>query len=168
MRSAWCPAVCVHFGTCVPQSRGMSLVLCTGRKQSAPSLSSVTRAWQAALLFRHLVVSNSLWPTLCACESTSLLCPWDSPGKNTGYLNIYYFEYDMPAIWSEKTFILFGVLWASWIGGLVLTLFWGEILSHCCFKYFFSFSLSCPLIIPLCIRSTLGTSPTALGYSILC
>ena len=28
------------------------------------------------------VVSDSLWP--CRLYPTSLLCPWDSPGKNTG------------------------------------------------------------------------------------
>ena len=30
----------------------------------------------------HSVVSDSLWP--CGLWSTRLLCPWDSPGKNTG------------------------------------------------------------------------------------
>ena len=29
-----------------------------------------------------LVVSNSVWPH--GLQSTGLLCPWDSPGKNTG------------------------------------------------------------------------------------
>ena len=28
------------------------------------------------------VVSNSLWP--CGLHPSKLLCPWDSPGKNTG------------------------------------------------------------------------------------
>ena len=34
------------------------------------------------LLVSHSVVSNSLWPH--GLWPTKLLCPWDSPGKNTG------------------------------------------------------------------------------------
>ena len=34
------------------------------------------------LCISRLVVSDSLRP--CGLESTRLLCPWDSPGKNTG------------------------------------------------------------------------------------
>ena len=35
-----------------------------------------------AVRVSHSVLSNSLWPY--GLQPTRLLCPWDSPGKNTG------------------------------------------------------------------------------------
>ena len=32
----------------------------------------------------HQVMSDSLWPSQGLCDPSGLLCPWDSPGKNTG------------------------------------------------------------------------------------
>ena len=37
--------------------------------------------WYMVLLFSHQVMSDSLWP--CEPQPARLLCPWDSPGKNT-------------------------------------------------------------------------------------
>ena len=53
--------------------------------QAASSAKAVT-FWRgpmhASLLFSHSVVPDSLWPY--GLWSSRLLCPWDSPGKNTG------------------------------------------------------------------------------------
>ena len=46
----------------------------------------ITPVW-ALLLFSLKVLVAQLWLTLCDhmdCSSPSFLCPWNSPGKNTG------------------------------------------------------------------------------------
>ena len=54
--------------------------------KASPALISFTWSLGARTLLvlsvTHLVVSNSFPPR--GLESTRLLCPWDSPGKNTG------------------------------------------------------------------------------------
>ena len=43
---------------------------------------NITLGCSYARVLSRSVVSDSLWP--CGLEPTRLLCPWDSPGKNTG------------------------------------------------------------------------------------
>ena len=47
-----------------------------------PSLKLTMIEWLCCAVLSHSVVSDSLWPH--GLESTRLLCPWDSSGKNPG------------------------------------------------------------------------------------
>ena len=57
-------------------------------KQCQWSFTSLSSHWMRIFYlarkwkWTHSVVSDSLWP--CGLQTTRLLCPWDSPGKNTG------------------------------------------------------------------------------------
>ena len=71
-----CPWVCFHrHPRLVPDLRG-----------NAFSFSPLRNLFAVGLLCVSLLVTQSC-PTLCDpmdCSPTRLLCPWDSPGKNTG------------------------------------------------------------------------------------
>ena len=52
-----------------------------GREQ-ANEISWNLNFIRLCVCFSRSVVSDSLWP--CGLQSARLLCPWDSPGRNTG------------------------------------------------------------------------------------
>ena len=57
---------------------------CVWRRTPAPGLRYLMGLWMwaCASVLSCLVVSHSLWPH--RLQPTRLLCPWDSPGENTG------------------------------------------------------------------------------------
>ena len=70
------PPFCIHFSS--PHAQVCRPLLCLWPSTSGSSL----RRGAAVLCSVASVVSDSLWPQ--GLSSTRLLCPWDSPGKNTG------------------------------------------------------------------------------------
>jgi len=86
-----------HSGThsSIPPLRSTQGPLCVRDRQSV-NHSLLTGAWTALQCCQFLlcskvnqlcmpacsVVSSSLWP--CGLQPARLLCPWDSPGRNTG------------------------------------------------------------------------------------
>ena len=68
----------MHWSSCsVQQPTGMAL-------GSVTSLRTHFLIYQGRVLLRvsHSVMSDSLQPD--GLQSTRILCPWDSPGNNTG------------------------------------------------------------------------------------
>ena len=73
--------------------------------------------WETAILFiQKVLIAQSCW-TLCdPTEPDSLLCPWDSPGKNTGVGRYSLLQGIFPTLgWNWVSCIVgrFFTIWAS-------------------------------------------------------
>ena len=52
--------------------------------------------WESSIISNWLsVISDSLW--LHGLQPARLLCPWNSPGKNTGVVKLMFIESEMPS-----------------------------------------------------------------------
>ena len=60
----------------------------------------------------HLVVSDSLWPH--GLQSSRPLCPWDSPGKNTGVGSHSLLQGIFPTQGSNQVSHIAGRFFTSW------------------------------------------------------
>ena len=66
------------------------------------------------IMFSHSVISNSLWPF--GLQPTRLLCPWDSPGKNTGVVCHALLQGISPTLASNPGLLLpsrIFIIWAT-------------------------------------------------------
>ena len=85
------PSSDIYLASVLPHSVGCPYALLTVSFPVQKLLRLIRSHWfhfcfcfpcLSVCLFNHSVVSNSLWP--CGLYPTRCLCPWDSPGKNTG------------------------------------------------------------------------------------